>query len=544
MSRAPSCAWYESGEQLSPAEAVLMEKPVPMDNEESEQVVLDTVEKITVNTRDMPCPRDLTEFRLTKTVCVHMPDRSVFTLHGGIFYADAETGTKLYALRFSVDDIARLRDATSGLDVGDMDGAARETEGPEIHAEIRPLIVGEDGKEGRQLHITEVAAWYAFDRMIASGERERALSFLASRFKIIPVRADGSRERRQPRTHRAVPDYVEANLDPITNAITKRSGDNAVGPAEYWCDGGFSVETGRGGRAIVTINPCCDDIDAPFSRYGINARDIYWLDHVASLFYSGHKIVTGSQLLSLCGYANPHSEGAQSTMKEAARSIDLCSRTRIAVDTTHEKRNARKRNGGLTKEIELSPVCGVKMRLQEFERATRGGARKFYDFELAMLGDDVDEAFPLSQYARSRSMVTAISRGECEFKTVKPRLETRQAWYYIIKRLHSRTSNTILYETMFSELALDEAHTLPVIDGDADERGREPVSDEAASSGDERRARYAETRRRKKITDQIERMLDEAVSRGQFEAWSRKLDSSGKTVGVSVVTNCNSDENG
>lgn len=327
------------------------------------------------------------------------------------------------------------------------------------------------------------------------------------------------------RTHSPVLSSVDVNIDPVSNAVMGRHGANAIGPDAYWADEGVQIPTGHGGHAIVSLTPGEDvSVDAPYSAYQLNERDRYWYDHASTLFFAGQTEVTGAQILGLCGYSNPYSEDMESTMKESMESFLKGNRTMIAIDTTKEKRNTRRKNGKVISSITARQVVGAELSIETIE-GDDGTVLK--DFTLSLKGKTPEEAFPISAYARSRGMLTTIGKNEYTFKSVRPTIEVKQAWYYLIRCLHTeKRSNTILFETMWQDLELPEPK---VSDEKKDGMARTPREIDLARKD-------AIRKQRERIRKQLEKMLDEAMENGVIESWMLSTDKkTGKPNGFKVT---------
>ena len=335
------------------------------------------------------------------------------------------------------------------------------------------------------------------------------------------------RDKRRHRTHAPAIKGVDANLDPISKAVMGRHGKNSIGPEAYWNEDGVQIPTGNGGFATVSIRPGENvSIDTPYSAYQLNERDRYWHDHASTLFYAGQTEVTGSQILKLCGFSNPYTEEMIPTMKEAAESLTKGGKTMIAIDTSKERRNARRKNGRVISAITFRPIVGAELTMEVIE--TDDGKKIERDFILELNGKTPEEAFPLAAYARSRGMLTTIGRDEYTFKTVRPSLEVKQAWYYIMRCVHQeKRSNTILFDTMWQDLELPEPE---VSDTKKDGKTkRTPLEMEHARKD-------AIRKKRERILKQLQKMLDESVGAGRLKSWKCSTDrKTGKPNGFKIT---------
>lgn len=372
-------------------------------------------------------------------------------------------------------------------------------------------------EDAQEADVRELAYLYmhaAADVAIPGDEEIEAM--VSGRYKWPHAVAGGPgnmTRRRTPRTYDTRKRRIEANIDPITKALTGR-GENSIGSVAYWLDEPTDVPTGNGGTAGVTVRPPLGtEIDARQETYVLNGTDSYWHDAVSTLFYSGQTEVTGAQILSLVGYANPYREDMAPVMCEAAESIAKMIGTTVAIDTTKERRRKGNAQGGdVIQSIALRQVMGVELSI---EKRQADGGETVRDFRLEMIRDTPDEAFPLSAYARSRSMLTAIDQGEYTFETVKPELEARKAWHYILKQVHQETrSNTVKLETMWRDLELKEP----------DVRTTKNNGTPRTAAEMERARKDAVRKRRGRIITQLEKMLDEATGRGMFAGWKWSTD--------------------
>lgn len=331
--------------------------------------------------------------------------------------------------------------------------------------------------------------------------------------------------RRAPRTYDTRIRCIEANIDPIMKALTGR-GENSLGSVAYWIDEPTDVPTGNGGTAGVTVRPPIGtEIDASPETYMLNVTDSYWHDAVSTLFYSGQTEVTGAQILSLVGYANPYREDMAPVMREAAESIAKMIDSKVAIDTTKERRRKSKGQGcNIMQSITLRQIMGLELSIEK--RQTDSG-ETVRDFRLEMIRGTPDDAFPLSAYARSRSMLTAIDKEEYTFETVKPELEARKAWHYILRQIHQETrSNTVKLNTMWRDLELKEP--------DVSTTKMDGTPRTAAEM--EKARKDAVRKRRGRIIKQLEKMLDEATSKGMFAEWEWSVDrKTGRPDGLKIT---------
>lgn len=336
--------------------------------------------------------------------------------------------------------------------------------------------------------------------------------------------AEGAKKARH-RTHSPVLSGVDTNIDPVSNAVMGRHGKHAIGPEAYWIDGGVKIPTGSGGHATISLTPRKDvPVDAPYRTYQLNERDRYWYDHASTLFFAGQTEVTGAQILGLCGYSNPYADNMISTMKEAMESFLKGNRTLIAIDTTEEKRNARRKNVNVISSITARQVVGAELSI---ETIVGNDGEVFKDFTLSLRGKTPEEAFPISAYARSRDMLTTIGRGEYTFKNVSPSIDAKQAWYYLIRCLHhKKRSNTVRFETMWQDLELPEP---TVSDEKKDGTKRTPAEMDAARKD-------AARKKRERLRKQLERMLDEAMENKVIDSWQLSTDKkTGKPNGFKIT---------
>ena len=338
-------------------------------------------------------------------------------------------------------------------------------------------------------------------------------------------------QKREPRTHDVQALLTEVNTDPITNAVMSRVGKSAIGPLGYWDEDGTEIYTGNGGHATVTLSTEVDgaSMESPFDLYGLNERDRFWYDLATTLFFSGQEEVTGAQILRLCGYKNPYNKSSYLVMNEAVASFFKGMRTLVGINTSEERRNERRKNSEILETIDVTPLFGVRITLEKraMWHTVKGenGERKekqevIYDFTLSLDGKTPNQAFPLSAYARSRSMLARIYRDEYEFKTVKPSLEARQVWYYILRRVHSGISNSVNIESMWANLAFPEPKVAEV-----KKNGEKRSEKEVA-----RARKDAITKQRGRVLATVEKMLDEFTERGKIAGWRYTVD---KKTGVS-----------
>lgn len=338
-------------------------------------------------------------------------------------------------------------------------------------------------------------------------------------------------QKREPRTHDVQALLTEVNTDPITNAVMSRVGKSAIGPLGYWDEDGTEIYTGNGGHATVTLSTEVEGagMDSPFDLYGLNDRDRFWFDLATTLFFSGQEEVTGAQIMRLCGYKNPYNKSSYLVMNEAVASFFKGMRTLVGINTSEERRNGRRKNSEILETIDVTPLFGVRITLEKraMWHTVKGenGERKekrevIYDFTLSLDGKTPNQAFPLSAYARSRSMLARIYRDEYEFKTVKPSLEARQAWYYILRHVHSGISNSVNIESMWANLAFPEPEVAKV-KKNGDKRSEKEIA---------RARKDAITKQRGRVLSTVEKMLDEFTERGKIAGWRYTVD---KKTGVS-----------
>lgn len=336
----------------------------------------------------------------------------------------------------------------------------------------------------------------------------------------------GVTRRKEARTHDAQALLSEVNTDPITNAVMSRVGKSAIGPFGYWNEDGTEVYTGRGGHATVTLSTEVDgaSMESPFDLYGLNERDRFWYDLATTLFFSGQEEVTGAQILRLCGYKNPYDKSSYRIMNEAVESFFKCMKTLIGIDTSAERRNGRKKNSEILDTIDVTNLLNVRITLEKKAIWTTvkddGGEEKkekrevVYDFILRLNEKTPEQAFPLSAYARSRSMLARIYRDEYEFKTVKPSLEARQVWYYILRHVHSGISNSVNLESMWANLAFP-APDVAEVKRNGERRSEKEI---------ERARKAAIKKQRGRILSSVEKMLDEFTERGKIAGWKYTAD--------------------
>lgn len=350
--------------------------------------------------------------------------------------------------------------------------------------------------------------------------------------------------RRPPRTYDVRLKGHEANIDPLTQAVMGRLSNSPVKPETYWLPEGapgVKVNTGSGGTAALRLSTTVDDMDADIDLYVLGGRECFWHDFVTTLFFNGQTEVTGAQILAACGYSNPYCEEARPRLLEALASVRKCMGTFIEIDTTGERRNARRANAKVIESITLRPVMGVEISLDTLETDAGQEAR---DFTLRLIGNQTNEqAFPLAAYARARKMVTFIDASEYTFKTVNPSIEARQAWHYLIRCLHAQSrSNTVLFDTMWKDLGLSPCSIGVIETGEdgkptgrtLDKNTGEPLDERTI----ERRRKDAERKRRDRIIKTLEKMGAEAVANGTLKSFEFSHDKkTGKVNGFKMTPN-------
>ena len=351
--------------------------------------------------------------------------------------------------------------------------------------------------------------------------------------------------------------------DPATIALMDRN-EGHIEPADYFT-GGRDINTGGGGSIKLTVNADESvEIDAESSVYVLDNETNFWYTMLCNVARdTGKKEIYGTDILKLAGYQNPYRDDSAEVMASASSNIYKAIRTTIAVDTTNERRNKKRKNREVIESIGLRPVVSADMDLtKEAVKDDKGNktGEIVQDFVVTLKprNDEVMSAFPLFEYAESRDMVLTIGKDEYLFDGLRLSLDDRRMWMYVLRRVKSqKLSNIIKFETMWNTLELKKREYKPV--PETDEDGNPRTDDEGKIIYKKEDAKViarkqSEALRKKKtrMIAQLEKMLYQAsggLNSGQrmkkgdkakyprrIAAWEWTKDkSSGRVDGVKIT---------
>ena len=243
--------------------------------------------------------------------------------------------------------------------------------------------------------------------------------------------------------------------DAVTKALMQRGGKQEILPYQYFGDYAKNIEidTGKNMQAKLTIivgdKMSFDDL---VETYRLGPIDQFWYESIASIAWDGQAVIRGSDMMKLRGWKNPYQEHARKVMKQALRSASKMNSIKVIVDTTSERKGLYR---NLAESYGSRAIVSGEIDIMRFDDGT-------FDFEIRLnttLDGTPFGALPLAVYAKDKRQIVSASEEEMEFKTVKNlTLEHRMMWSYVMKRLREEnTSNTILFDTIFKNIGLEDA---------------------------------------------------------------------------------------
>lgn len=374
---------------------------------------------------------------------------------------------------------------------------------------------------------------------------------------------DDKKERRARKKKYSSPTKeIKWPNDPATIALMDRN-EGHIEPSEYFGTG-RDINTGGGGSIKLTVSADESiDIDADKSLYVLDNETYFWYSLLCSIARdTGKKEIYGTDILKLAGYQNPYRDDCAEVMQSASHNIFKAMRTTIAVDTTNERRNKRRKNREVIESIGLRSVVSADMDLtteaiKDDEGNKTGEIVRDFIVTLKPRDDEVMSAFPLYLYADSRDMILTIEKGEYLFDGLHLSYDDRRMWLYVLRRIKSqKLSNTIKFETMWNTLELKPREYIPV--PETDENG-EPRKNEAGEiiykQEDEkviaRKQFDAMRKKQQRMIKQLEKMLYQAagglgsgqkMKRGETPKYPRRIASwewtknkTGRVDGVKIT---------
>lgn len=242
------------------------------------------------------------------------------------------------------------------------------------------------------------------------------------------------------------------------DVVTKRlhgRGEGHFTPADYMSGMPHKIKTGRNISVKVLIENDFDVTEA-CENYQLNDTDRFWLEAVSSIAKTGHTRITGYDMLRISSFKNPYAPGMASTMRSAYTSVMKAMRTRIAIDVTEEYEAyaaSRGRAIGDRGAVRLKPIIKGDMVLIDL---AEGSVDFAVELDVDETGDPLS-ALPLAQYASDKKQMITAKVDDFIFRSIKRMtLEHKRIWRHVVRRVSEKgTSNTILIETMFRELQLD-----------------------------------------------------------------------------------------
>lgn len=264
------------------------------------------------------------------------------------------------------------------------------------------------------------------------------------------------KKEKQHRNTTKAPDEIAVMNDAVTKAMFGR-GEACIQPAAYFNQSMTRVNTGKGGYSNVMVQaPGNTAIDAPFSSYGLSDSDRYWLDAAYSLVKGGNTEFYGSDLLKMNNYKNPWAPSMRKTMNQALYAMMKMKSTLVTVDATNDRRGTKGAAGKIVnRSVGAKSVIECEIFIDEMNDGKNDFTVKLRPPEGS---SDPIEAFALSNRAEADHQILKLSTGDSEFKTVK-RIDgnEREMWRYVLRRIKEEAfRGTILVDTMFTELALDQ----------------------------------------------------------------------------------------
>lgn len=261
------------------------------------------------------------------------------------------------------------------------------------------------------------------------------------------VRACAYPQKRPRKTRNLMADTVRMPNDAVHKALLDKP-ETEITASQYWGDG-IQIATGRSSFAKVTITNDFE-FDEAMEAYKLGPIDRFWYEALCSLAYEGYSTIRGSDLLKFNGYKNPYQQTARKVMVQALNSIMKMTRVRVVIDATNEL----KAYPNLAQSYGFKPVIDGTVYVMRFTDDT-------CDFEIRLHTDNDGTPFgalSIAAYARDKKQLVAAKREDMEFKTVGSlRDDQRRMWRYVMRRAREhKTSNTILFDTIFRNIGLED----------------------------------------------------------------------------------------
>lgn len=366
------------------------------------------------------------------------------------YSGETEPNYECSSVTLSIEDENGWHEATKeelgGIDPGSVWKATRpDGEAINLHTILSSLVL----LRGIQ------AAYDNMAEEIQDAKKEDKKKLAETMFGSITEDKQPKKEKQHRNTTKA-PDEIAVMNDAVTKAMFGR-GEACIQPAAYFNQSMTRVNTGKGGYSNVMVQaPGNTAIDAPFSSYGLSDSDRYWLDAAYSLVKGGNTEFYGSDLLKMNNYKNPWAPSMRKTMNQALYAMMKMKSTLVTVDATNDRRGTKGAAGKIVnRSVGAKSVIECEIFIDEMNDGKNDFTVKLRPPEGS---SDPIEAFALSNRAEADHQILKLSTGDSEFKTVK-RIDgnEREMWRYVLRRIKEEAfRGTILVDTMFTELALDQ----------------------------------------------------------------------------------------
>lgn len=334
-------------------------------------------------------------------------------------------------------------------------------------------IVGNDSKQDTVTYL-ELLANIAKDE--AKTEADRKL-IEAALFRIEPIESEGeeSDAAKTPSREPVVNDHVIMPITKADNIIFNPCSEQHIMASDYNGDP-VTIATGKGAAAQLSLF-LAPELNynemtmAERAEYQLTEEDRFWLRALQSIVYDNpdETRVYGTDILKRWGWANPYAKNSYPVMAEALKAVRKMRVVSVAIDTTKEQGAYKRNRGKVVRSVQERPIVDCLVTVEEVETKDGKSVKDFHVDLRPKEGKDATDALPTLGYALEKGQLITADSSVFVFdgvedrsgKTIAPAVQhltkdhRRMAAYVYAQAMTKKTSNVILYSTMFTSLGIE-----------------------------------------------------------------------------------------